>query len=103
MNAKLELLKSILQKTIDDIDAGNTTSDDKTLETAIEVVSNLNKGIPKYSKRYLSDKILHCSESCFNNYLAMGLIPPGKKEYGFKELRWSIRDMKEALEYRKTH
>lgn len=103
MNAKLKILKQLLYKTIDDIDAGHTNDDDETINAAIDAISILNNGVPRYSKRYLSDNILHCSESCFNTYLSMGIIPPGHKEIGFKELRWSIKDMDKALEYRKTH
>ena len=77
--------------------------DDESINAAIDAVSLLNNGIQRYSKRYLCDKVLHCSESCFNTYLAMGLIPDGYKEIGFKELRWSIKDMDKALEYRRKH
>ena len=103
MNAKLKILRQLLQKTIDDIDAGNSKDDDESINAAIDAISTLNNGIQRYSKRYLCDKVLHCSESCFNTYLAMGLIPDGYKEIGFKELRWSIKDMDKALEYRQKH
>lgn len=103
MNAKLKILRQLLQKTIDDIDAGNSKDDDESINAAIDAISTLNNGIQRYSKRYLCDKVLHCSESCFNTYLAMGLIPDGYKEIGFKELRWSIKDMNKALEYRQKH
>jgi len=103
MNNLLQLLKQQLLKIVDDIDSGNCNLSDDELNEAIDKLSILNNGIRRYSKRYLCDNILHCSESCFNTYLSMGLIPPGFKEIGFKELRWSIRDMKEAIEYRKTH
>lgn len=103
MNAKLKILRGLLQKTIDNIDAGNSKDDDESINAAIDAISTLNNGIQRYSKRYLCDKVLHCSESCFNTYLAMGLIPDGYKEIGFKELRWSIKDMDKALEYRQKH
>lgn len=103
MNAKLKLLRQLLQKMIDDIDAGNSKDDDESINAAIDAISLLNNGIQRYSKRYLCDKVLHCSESCFNTYLSMGLIPPGYKEVGFKELRWSIKDMDAALKYRQKH
>ena len=43
---------------------------------------------------------LHCSLSTFDNYIKLGLIPPGHKEYGFKELSWSEKDFDEATLYR---
>lgn len=103
MNVRLKILKALLEKVIQDIDSGNTTDDDEMINKAIDSLSILNNGIQRYSKRYLCDKILHCSESCFNTYLSIGIIPPGYKEIGFKELRWSIKDMEKAIEYRKTH
>lgn len=42
------------------------------------------------------DKILHCSPSTFDTYVKLGIIPPGHKEVGFKELSWSEKDFDEA-------
>ena len=101
MNAKVKVLRNVLQSVIDDIDNGKYDRTDAEIDAAIEVVSLLNVGIKRYSKRYLCDNILHCSESCFNNYLALGIIPAGEKiGIGFTEKWWSILDTREALEYR---
>lgn len=32
----------------------------------------------------------------FDNYIKLGLIPRGHKEYGFKELSWSEKDFDKA-------
>ena len=32
----------------------------------------------------------------FDNYIKLGLIPRGHKEYGFKELNWSEKDFDKA-------
>lgn len=48
------------------------------------VINNLNKlnrGIKRISKRETCERILHCSLSTFDNYIKLGLIPPGHKEY----------------------
>ena len=101
MNAKVKVLRNVLQSVIDDIDDGKYDRTDAEIDAAIEVLSLLNVGIKRYSKRYLCDNVLHCSESCFNNYLALGIIPAGEKiGIGFTEKWWSILDMQEALEYR---
>ena len=101
MNAKVKVLRNVLQSVIDDIDNGKYDRTDAEIDAAIEVVSLLNLGIKRYSKRYLCDNVLHCSESCFNNYLALGIILAGEKiGIGFTEKWWSILDMREALEYR---
>lgn len=101
MNAKVKVLRNVLQSVIDDIDNGKYDRTDKEITAAIEVLSILNTGVKRYSKRYLCDNVLHCSESCFNNYLALGIIPAGEKiGIGFTEKWWSLLDMREALEYR---
>lgn len=101
MNPKLKILRSLLQTAINDIDSGNSNENDDEINAAIDTLSILNNGIKRYSKRYICDNILHCSESCFNLYLSMGIIPNGYKEIGFKELRWSLKDLDKAIKYRK--
>lgn len=103
MNVKIKLIRELLVTLIDSIDKGNSTENEEELDTVIETLTNLNKGIRRRSKRWLCDNILHCSESSFNNYLSLGLIPPGKKTYGFKELSWSESDMKDAIAYQRKH
>lgn len=47
-------------------------------------------------KNNRDERILHCSPSSFDNYIKLGLIPRGHKEYGFKELSWSEKDFDKA-------
>lgn len=35
---------------------------------------------------------MHCSPATFDNYVRAGIIPKGKKEIGFNELSWSLKD-----------
>lgn len=79
MNAKVKVLRNVLQSVIDDIDNGKYNRVDVEIDVAIEILSLLNLGIKRYSKRYLCDNVLHCSESCFNNYLTLGIISAGEK------------------------
>ena len=103
MNTKLKLLRDLMAHVIEDIDAGNSTENEAEIDAAIDMLSTLNHGIKRYSKRWLCDNVLHCSESTFNNYLSLGIIPKGKPAVGFKELSWSIKDMDDALTYRKAN
>lgn len=41
---------------------------------------------------YSGEHILHCSPATFDNYVRAGIIPKGKKEIGFNELSWSLKD-----------
>lgn len=74
MNAKVKVLRNVLQSVIDDIDNSKYNKTDAKIDVVIKVLSLLNLGIKRYSKRYLCNNVLHCSESCFNNYLALGII-----------------------------
>lgn len=100
MNLKLKILRDILLETVNNIDAGNTNKSEEELDEIINTLTTLNRGVHRISKRYACDKILHCSLSTFDNYLALGLIPPGRKEVGFKELSWREKDFDEAVMYR---
>lgn len=100
MNTKLKLLRDLMANIVEDIDAGNSTESEAEIDAAIDMLSTLNHGVKRYSKRWLCENILHCSESTFNNYLALGIIPKGQSAVGFKELSWSIKDMETAIAYR---
>lgn len=97
---KLSILKRLLQESINSIDAGNSNYDEDELNDIIKELTKLNRGIKRISKREACERILHCSPSTFDNYLKLGLIPKGHKEYGFKELSWSEKDFDEAVMYR---
>lgn len=70
---------------------------DKTInhengEELVKTLSVLNKGVKRISKAYACEHILHCSPATFDNYVRAGIIPKGKKEIGFNELSWSLKD-----------
>lgn len=44
------------------------------------------------TKAYACEHILHCSPATFDNYVRAGIIPKEKKEIGFNELSWSLKD-----------
>lgn len=92
INHRLKVLRGLLEECINNIDAGNSNHSEEELNSIIKDLTKLNRGIKRISKRYACDKILHCSLSTFDNYVKLGLIPPGHKEVGFKELSWSEKD-----------
>ena len=99
-NIRLNIIRNLLEETIRNIDAGNSNYKEEELDEIIKILSNINRGIKRISKRTACDKILHCSSSTFDNYLKLGLIPPGHKEVGFKELSWSEKDFDDVTMYR---
>ena len=100
INHRLKVLRGLLEECINNIDAGNSNHSEEELDSIIKDLTKLNRGIKRISKREACERILHCSPSTFDNYLKLGLIPPGHKEYGFKELSWSEKDFDEATLYR---
>lgn len=100
INYRLRVLRGLLEECINNIDAGNSNHSEEELDFIIKDLTKLNRGIKRISKREACERILHCSPSTFDNYLKLGLIPPGHKEYGFKELSWSEKDFDEATLYR---
>lgn len=96
MNVKIRLLRGLLEEAINNIDAGNSNHTEEELNAIIDDLTKLNRGIKRISKTYACEKILHCSSSTFDTYVKLGIIPPGHKEVGFKELSWSSKDFDEA-------
>lgn len=96
INVKLKILRKVLEEAINNIDAGNSNHSDDELDDIISSLTKLNRGIKRISKREACERILHCSPSTFDNYIKLGLIPRGHKEYGFKELSWSEKDFDKA-------
>lgn len=100
ISPRIKVLCNLLEEAIKNIDAGNSNHSEEELDYIIKDLTKLNRSIKRISKREACDKILHCSSSTFDNYLKIGLIPPGHKETGFKELSWSEKDFDEATLYR---
>jgi len=105
---RISFLRKMLQESIDNIDAGNCDCSDEELDYIISTLQTINRGIKRISKRYACDYILHCSLSTFDNYVKLGIIPPGHKDLGFKELSWSPKDFDKATlhkirAYKKRH
>lgn len=86
MNVKIRLLRGLLEEAIKNIDAGNSNHTEEELNAIIDDLTKLNRGIKRISKTYACEKILHCSPSTFDTYVKLGIIPPGHKEVGFKNL-----------------
>ena len=91
MSVLLKVLKKELQHSIENIDAGNSEITEELVEL-VKLLATINKGGERISKTIACEKILHCSPSTFDNYVREGIIPPGRKVAGFKELSWTESD-----------
>ena len=85
-------LVAILENTLENVNAGNTNITEEEASVIIDHLTMLNKGVDTVSKAYACEHILHCSPATFDNYVRAGIIPKGKKEIGFNELSWSLKD-----------
>ena len=93
------LIRSLLQKCIERIDAGNSNL---SAEEEIKIIELLKKYTNKDRKlsKYQSCEYLNMSRANFDKYIREGKIPKGKKEAGFKELFYLESDLREFV---KTH
>ena len=89
----LQLIKIILQKFIDDIDADNTHLNYEQQCNVIRVLSNVNLGQDNEMNKTQAADYLGVSRATFDNYVRDGLIPKGKQIGKFKELRWYKSDL----------
>lgn len=92
--SKLRLVRDLLAKIIEDIDAGNSNISDDQYDSIIEQISFFSNANTKYSK-YQACKFLGISRATFDNKVREGLIPPGRKQQGFKEIFWLKKDLEE--------
>lgn len=101
-NCLLDVVKNQLQNAISNIDAGNSNLNEEEMEEPVKTLSVLNKGVKRISKAYACEHILHCSPATFDNYVRAGIIPKGKKEIGFNELSWSLKDF-DGIKLQRIH
>lgn len=89
----LQLIKTILQKFIDDIDADNTNISYEQQCDIIKILSNVNIGKDNEMNKTQAADYLGVSRATFDNYVHDGFIPKGKQVGSFKELRWYKSDL----------
>lgn len=89
----LQLIRTILQKFIDDIDADNTNLNFEQECNIIRILSNVNIGQENEMNKTQAADYLGVSRATFDNYVRDGFIPKGKQIGKFKELRWYKSDL----------
>lgn len=89
----LSIIRTLLQKFIDDIDADNTNLSYEQQCNLIQVLSNVNIGQDNEMNKTQAAEYLGVSRATFDNYVHDGFIPKGKQIGKFKELRWYKSDL----------
>ena len=90
----LKVIRNLLVKIIDDIDAGNSNITENEAMELTKVLQSYTDKTVKMSK-YQACQYLNVSRATFDNYVREGKLPRGKKEAGFKELFWTQKDLDE--------
>lgn len=92
----LKVIRNLLLKIVNNIDAGNSNiTENEAIELAKVLQSYTDKTV-KMSK-YQAYQYLNVSRATFDNYVREGRLPRGKKEAGFKELFWAQKDLDEFI------
>lgn len=89
----ISIIRTLLQKFIDDIDADNTNLSYEQQCSIIQVLSNVNIGQDNEMNKTQAADYLGVSRATFDNYVHDGFIPKGKQVGKFKELRWYKSDL----------
>lgn len=89
----LHIIKTLLQKYIDDIDADNSNISYEQQCAILKILSNVNTGQENEMNKTQAADYLGVSRATFDNYVRDGFIPKGKQVGNFKELRWYKSDL----------
>jgi ACT domain-containing protein len=95
----LKIIREILSKTINDIDAGNSNITDNDAMELTKILKSYTDKTQKMSK-YQACRHLNVSRATFDNYVREGLLPRGTREAGFKELFWTQKDLDNFIKSR---
>lgn len=90
----LQIIKKLLLKIVDDIDAGNSELSQQEMAEVVEALKRYNFR-DKHISKYQAYTYLGISRAKFDNLVREGKLPRGKKVEGFRELQWSIKEIKD--------
>lgn len=89
----LAIVRNLLKKILDDIDAGNSNITEDEEKQIIDVLTSITE--PRLSK-YQAMQYLNVSRATFDNLVREGKLPQGSRQTGFKEKFWK---KSEILQY----
>ena len=92
----IKIIKQLLLKVIQDIDAGNSNINE---EDAMEMIHTIRRFTDKDERisKYSACQYLGISRATFDNLVRDGKLPKGKHTIGFKELSWTKKELDEYL------
>lgn len=93
----LSVIRNLLEKILNDIDAGNSNITEDEGKQIINMLSSITE--PRLSK-YQAMQYLNVSRATFDNLVREGKLPEGSRQAGFKEKFWK---KSEILQYITKH
>ena len=97
----LKIIRDLLKKIIDDIDAGNSNiKEDEAIEV-VKIIKSYTDKTQRLSK-YQACQKLNVSRATFDNLVREGVIPRGEKVIGFKELFWEENTLDNVIKSRRN-
>ena len=88
----MKMVRDALSDRVNDIDTGNSNLSDEQCIAALKGLGALARKDMPMSK-YQAYQYLGVSRATFDNYVADGKIPKGRKQQGFKEIFWLKSDL----------
>ena len=90
----LQVIKKLLLKVVDDIDSGNSELSQQEIGEVVDALKRYNFR-DKFISKYQAYTYLNISRAKFDNMVRSGGLPKGRKVEGFRELQWSLKEIKE--------
>ena len=97
----LKVIKSLLERIINDIDCGNSNITEDEAMDIIKIIKSYTDKTQRLSK-YQACQKLNVSRATFDNLVREGIIPRGEKVIGFKELFWEEKTLDEVVKSRRN-
>ena len=97
----LKVIKSLLERIINDIDCGNSNITEDEAMDIIKIIKSYTDKTQRLSK-YQACQKLNVSRATFDNLVREGIIPRGEKVVGFKELFWEEKTLDEVIKSRRN-
>lgn len=94
----LSVVRNLLEKILNDIDAGNSNITEDEGRQIIDMLSSISE--PRLSK-YQAMQYLNVSRATFDNLVREGKLPEGSRQAGFKEKFWRKSEILQYITKRK--
>lgn len=90
----LNIIRNLLNKIVEDIDAGNSNITEDEGKQIVDLLSEVNES--KISK-YQACEYLNVSRATFDNLVREDKLPQGSRQIGFKEKFWKKSEILKYL------